>query len=89
MAGVLRQVFKKSEINTLRKEFLCYQGMILGIALIMNIAALFVLFGKDYSYSNVMRQVVSLNSYYTQLDKTERRKTEARCMRNWGYCPDR
>ncbi len=72
MAGVLKQVFKKSEINTLRKEFLCYQGMILGIALIMNIAALFVLFGKDYSYSNVMRQVVSLNSYYTQLDKTER-----------------
>lgn len=72
MAGVLKQVLKKSEINTLRKEFLCYQGMILGIALIMNIAALFVLFGKDYSYSNVMRQVVSLNSYYTQLDKTER-----------------
>ena len=71
MAVVLRQMIKKNEINTLRKEFVCYQGMILGIALIMNIAALFVLLGKDYSYSNVMRQVVSLNSYYMQLEKTE------------------
>ena len=50
MAVVLRQMIKKNEINTLRKEFVCYQGMILGIALIMNIAALFVIHGKDYNY---------------------------------------
>lgn len=71
MAGILKQIVKKKEINTLRKEFACYQGMILGIALMMNIAALFVLFGKDYRYSNVMRQVVSLNTYYIQLEKAE------------------
>ena len=72
MAVVLRQMIKKNEINTLRKEFVCYQGMILGIALIMNIAALFVLLGKDYSYSNVMRQGEALNTYIFSREITNR-----------------
>ena len=62
-------ILKEGSSATLKQILSRYHNLILGIAVFMNVAAILFHVVSVRSYSDAMRQALSLNGYYIQFDQ--------------------
>jgi len=65
----MAHILKEGSNATLKQILNRYHSLILGVAFFMNFAAILFHVVSVESYSDAMRQALSLNEYYMQFDR--------------------